>query len=63
MKVPSRSGHLAVKAWLTEEAGDLNLDGNSDVTLWEDVRPSDAARGKVGLASGMASRCTAGTAM
>ena len=33
------------------------------VTLYENVKPSDAANGSVGLASGMASRCTAGTAM
>src|SRR3954470_6800503 len=33
------------------------------VTLYENVRPSEAARGSVGLASGMASRWTAGTAM
>ena len=34
-----------------------------DVTFQVNVSPSDAARGSVGLASGMAIRCTAGTAM
>ena len=33
------------------------------VTLYEKVRPSEAASGSVGLASGIARRCTAGTAM
>jgi hypothetical protein len=33
------------------------------VTLYEKVRPKDAARGRVGLASGIASRWIAGTAM
>ena len=33
------------------------------VTLYENVKPSEAASGKVGLASGMAIRCTAGTAI
>ena len=32
------------------------------MTLYVNVRPSEAANGKVGLASGMAIRCTAGTA-
>ena len=35
---------------------------NAVVTLYV-INPNDAAKGKVGLASGIARRCTAGTAM
>jgi hypothetical protein len=60
---PWRGGNLRYRPHQLARRAISIYSGIPIVTLYENVKPNDAANGSVGLASGIASRWSAGTAI